>query len=68
MLLIEDKRVEDLQTELSALRQEKACLISEMKLDSPGSLRKLEAMIRYSIVNTEIRAAREELRLLGEAA
>lgn len=68
MPLVEGERIEDLQAELSALRQEKACLLSEMKLDSPESLRKLEAMIRYSIVNAEIRAARDELRLLGEAA
>lgn len=68
MLVVEGERIEDLQAELSALRQEKAFLVSEMKLDSPESLRKLEAMIRYSIVNAEIRVARVELRLLGEAA
>jgi hypothetical protein len=68
MSLVEDERIEDWQAELGALRQEKAFLISQMKSDSPESLRKLEAMIRYSVVNAEIRAARDELRLLGEAS
>jgi DNA-directed RNA polymerase subunit F len=68
MPLVEDERIEDLQAELSALRHEKACLILEMKSNSPESLRNLEAMMRYSVVNGEIRAAVDVLRLLGEAA
>jgi hypothetical protein len=67
MHLVEEPRTGHLQAELSALRQEKACLISEMKSDSTESFRNVETMIRYSLVITEIRAVVDELRLLGAA-
>lgn len=68
MPFVEEARTEDLQAELSALRQEKAYLVSEMKSDKAESSRKLEAMIRYSVVITEMRAVVGELRMLGAAA
>jgi len=62
---IEEPQTENLQAELSVLRQEKTYLASAIKANALESGPKLEAMIRYSVVIAEIRALVGELRELG---
>lgn len=56
MPLLADLRTEDLNAELSALKQEKTHLASQIKAGSLGPDHKLEAMIRYTELLEKIRA------------
>ena len=55
MASVAETHADNLLAEMSALRHEKASLLSEIKTNSSNSERKLEAMIRYSFVVSEIR-------------
>jgi hypothetical protein len=67
MGLAVDSRTEDLLAELSALRQERTYLASEIKSNPAESLQRLEAMIRYSYVVADVREVSTELRERGAA-